>query len=209
MANFSLVPLGRGNNYTGMLTRSIVFSGALIVFLVATGLTVASIIIPNWIAYNTTTDSGKTLRYTYGLHRRCSNTNLPPDLPFHSLSSLDCVQFPRYSDCNGDNRYFCSMWRSVGFLISFAVVIEGMTICAFAILLAGGKQRRESGWGALSILTALAATVQAIGMALIVCRQSRSQTCADHCRLICLRTTIDSSQVGFWTRVGQCAQLLG
>ncbi len=60
------------------------------------------------------------------------------------------------------------MWRSVGFLMSFAVVIEGMTIAAFAILLGGGKQKRESGWGALAILTALAAFVQAIGMALMV-----------------------------------------
>ena len=60
------------------------------------------------------------------------------------------------------------MWRSVAFLMSFAVVIEGMTIAAFAVLLASGKQRRESSWGALAILTALAAVVQAIGMALIV-----------------------------------------
>lgn len=33
MADFSLVPSGHGTNYTGMLTRSIVFSAALFVFL--------------------------------------------------------------------------------------------------------------------------------------------------------------------------------
>lgn len=33
MADFSLRPSGNGNNYTGMLTRSIVFSVALLVFL--------------------------------------------------------------------------------------------------------------------------------------------------------------------------------
>ena len=33
MADFSLVPSGEGTNYTGMLTRSIVFSAALFVFL--------------------------------------------------------------------------------------------------------------------------------------------------------------------------------
>ena len=60
------------------------------------------------------------------------------------------------------------MWRSVGFLMSFAVVIEGMTIAAFAILLAGGKQRRESGWGALTVLALISAAVQAISMALMV-----------------------------------------
>jgi formate hydrogenlyase subunit 3/multisubunit Na+/H+ antiporter MnhD subunit len=60
------------------------------------------------------------------------------------------------------------MWKSVGFLMSFAVVIEGMTVAAFVILLAGGKQRREQGWGVLAILTALAAFIQASAMALMV-----------------------------------------
>lgn len=53
--------------------------------------------------------------------------------------------------------------------MSFAVVLEGMTIAAFAILLVGGKQKREQGWGALTILVTLAAAVQAIGMALMAC----------------------------------------
>ncbi|RMD40147.1 hypothetical protein DV735_g4984, partial [Chaetothyriales sp. CBS 134920] len=125
MAGFSLVPGGRGSNYTGMLTRSIVFSIALFVFLAA-----------------------------------------PPSSPA-TISALHCTEFPRYEDCQGKGRYFCSMWKSVGFLMSFAVVFEGMTIAAFVILLAGGKQRREAGWGVLAILTAVAAFVQASGLALI------------------------------------------
>ena len=52
MAGSSLVPSGYGHNYTGMLTRSIVFSGALIIFLATTGMTIASIVVPNWIAYD-------------------------------------------------------------------------------------------------------------------------------------------------------------
>lgn len=52
--------------------------------------------------------------------------------------------------------------------MSFAVVLEGMTLAAFAILLVGGKQKREQGWGVLTILVALAAFAQAIGMALMV-----------------------------------------
>jgi hypothetical protein len=56
MANFSgLVPAGHGTNYTGMLTRSIVFTGALLLFLGTTAMTIASIIIPNWISYETVT----------------------------------------------------------------------------------------------------------------------------------------------------------
>ena len=52
--------------------------------------------------------------------------------------------------------------------MSFAVVIEGMTVAAFLILLSGGKQRRESGWKFLAILVGLVATIQLAAMALIV-----------------------------------------
>lgn len=210
MADFSLVPSGHGTNYTGMLTRSIVFSVALLVFLAgasyepstatvvsdnvlpASGMTIASIAVPDWIAYDgskvrsfsslrePTADKNQDIHYTYGLHRKCSNTNIfPPAHPYNTgSSSIHCVQFPRYEDCRGDDRYFCSMWRSVGFLMSFAVVLEGMTIVAFAVLLIGGKQKREQGWGVLTILVALAAFVQALGMALMVeaCQSSRIWT---------------------------------
>jgi formate hydrogenlyase subunit 3/multisubunit Na+/H+ antiporter MnhD subunit len=64
------------------------------------------------------------------------------------------------------------MWRSVGFLMSLAVVLEGMTIAAFLILLLGGKQRREQGWAVLSIFVAIAAVVQAGSMSLTVSKDS-------------------------------------
>ena len=154
-----------------------------------------------------------SLHYTYGLHQRCSNTNIPPTSDPYISSSLKCVQFPRYSDCHAENRYFCSMWRSVGFLMSFAVVLEGMTIAAFSILLVGGKQKREQGWGALTILVTLAAVVQAIGMALMVCilgvlaEYSVRANCVS--RPTYSRTTTDSSLGGISIRVGQCARYPG
>lgn len=52
MAGFSLVPSGRGHNYTGMLTRSIVFTTVLFVFLATTGMTIAAIVVPNWLTYD-------------------------------------------------------------------------------------------------------------------------------------------------------------
>lgn len=165
MAGYELVPGGIGHNYTGMLTRSIVFSGALLVFLAGTGLTLASIIIPEWISFKDETNHGTIIHHTYGLHRRCSNTDA------FSTTSLHCKSFPAIQDC-GKDRYFCSMWRSVGFLMSFAVVIEGMTIAAFIILIMGGKQRREQGWGVMTLLAVIAALVQACAMALIVRRSS-------------------------------------
>ena len=60
------------------------------------------------------------------------------------------------------------MWRSVGFLMSFAVVIEGMTLIAFIVVLAGGKQKREQGWTVVSGLLLLSGLIQCAGMALIV-----------------------------------------
>lgn len=53
-------------------------------------------------------------------------------------------------------------------MMSFAVVIEGMTIAAFVILILGGKQRREQGWGVMALLAVIAALVQACAMALVV-----------------------------------------
>lgn len=86
MAGYTLIPGERGQNYTGILTRSIVFSGALVLFLagkkttsppytygksqesrsaddaaLATALTLASIIIPTWISFENNTVSRDTL----------------------------------------------------------------------------------------------------------------------------------------------------
>lgn len=56
--------------------------------------------------------------------------------------------------------------------MSFGVVLEGMTIAAFLILLAGGKQKREQGWRVMASLVAVAAVVQAIGISLIVSKKA-------------------------------------
>jgi hypothetical protein len=60
------------------------------------------------------------------------------------------------------------MWRSVGFLMSFSVVLEGMVLLAFIIMFIGGKQRRATGWQALSGMLFAAGAVEAAGMALVV-----------------------------------------
>lgn len=52
--------------------------------------------------------------------------------------------------------------------MSFAVVIEGMTLVAFIVVLAGGKQKREQGWKVICGLLVLVALVQCAGMAIIV-----------------------------------------
>ncbi|MCJ1244626.1 hypothetical protein MMC30_001825 [Trapelia coarctata] len=137
------------------MTRRIIYSAALVAFLAATALTLTSIIIPRWISWDSETASGSRIHYTYGLHKRCSSFT-------HT-----CTYFPQDEDCHGEDRYFCSMWRSVGFLMSFAVVMEGMTLIAFLVVIAGGKQKREQGWKILSGMLLLAGMIQCAGMALI------------------------------------------
>ncbi|KAF3386589.1 hypothetical protein F1880_000332 [Penicillium rolfsii] len=150
--DFHLVPRGSDRNYTGFLTKTIVYSGTLVLFLASFTLTLCSIVIPKWVSYHSEKPSH---HYSYGLHQRCS-----------SLTDT-CESFPQSEDCHGDDRYFCSMWRSVGFLMSFAVVLEGMSIVAYVIILGGGKRLRENGWRVLSLLIILSAVVQAAGMSLV------------------------------------------
>lgn len=52
--------------------------------------------------------------------------------------------------------------------MSFAVVMEGMTLIAFLVVIVGGKQKRESGWKILTGLLVLAALIQCTAMALVV-----------------------------------------
>ncbi|KAA8896877.1 hypothetical protein FN846DRAFT_900216 [Sphaerosporella brunnea] len=137
------------------MTRVLVYASSLAVFTVASVLTLVSIIIPRWVSYRDTTPHGTPITYTYGLHRRCSST------------TGECTHFPTYEDCHGTDRYFCSMWRSVGFLMSFAVVLEGAIILAFITILMGGRTKRESGWKIMSFLLLLVAMMQCTSMALV------------------------------------------
>ncbi|KAJ0416608.1 hypothetical protein BJY00DRAFT_230417 [Aspergillus carlsbadensis] len=150
--DFHLVPRGEDRNYTGFLTKTIVYTASLIVFLAAFALSIASIAIPNWVSYRSEKPS---YHYSYGLHQRCS-----------SLTDT-CESFPKREDCIGEDRYFCSMWRSVGFMMSFALVLEGMSVVAYLIILSGGKRLRESGWRILSLLIVLSAIVQAASMSIV------------------------------------------
>lgn len=53
--------------------------------------------------------------------------------------------------------------------MSFAVVLEGMSIVTYMIILGGGKRLRENGWRILSILIVISALIQAASMSIVVC----------------------------------------
>jgi hypothetical protein len=69
------------------------------------------------------------------------------------------------------------MWRSIGFLMSLAVVFEGIAIVAYLVILSGGKQLRESGWAILSLIIVMSAATQASSMALVVSTPSDMAAC--------------------------------
>ncbi|KAF1912722.1 hypothetical protein BDU57DRAFT_413919, partial [Ampelomyces quisqualis] len=117
-------------------------------------MTVASIAMPRWVSY---IPDGER-KISYGLHSRCSE----------KLGSGEtvCEPFPRESDCDKDAS-FCNMWRTVGFLISFAVVTELCTLVSFVVIVGGGVQRRAAGWQVASGVLVFAAVVQCAGMAIV------------------------------------------
>jgi len=133
------------------MTRRFVYGIGLWITIAATAMTIASIVMPRWLSFEG--DGGR--QFSYGLHRRCS-----------SVTGV-CDHFPKFEDCAGDKWSFCSMWRTVGFLMSFAVIIELATLTAYAIIILGGKQRRDKGWKVVCSLLVFSALVQLVSMALV------------------------------------------
>lgn len=52
--------------------------------------------------------------------------------------------------------------------MSFAVVLQSISLVTYLVILSGGKQLRENGWSFLSLMVALSAIVQAAGMSIVV-----------------------------------------
>ncbi|QSZ36721.1 hypothetical protein DSL72_006604 [Monilinia vaccinii-corymbosi] len=137
------------------MTRAIVYSVALAAFVAATAMTFWSIFSPDWITWDVTTPNGNHVTKTIGLHR--SYTSLTDHYS----------HFPTPEDCRGPDRGFCSMWRSVGFLMSFAAVVELVTVVAYLVVLLGGKQQREAGWKILVFMLVIVGIVQAASMSIV------------------------------------------
>jgi len=107
---------------------------------------------PRWVRWES--DLTGDITYSYGLHKKCSTV------------TAQCTSFPTDRDCDNDGA-FCAMWRSVGFLMSFAVIIEFAAFIAFAVVILGGVQQRSYGWKIVCVLLACAGLVEAAGMSII------------------------------------------
>jgi hypothetical protein len=54
--------------------------------------------------------------------------------------------------------------------MSFAAVLELVTLVAYVVIILGGKQKRETGWKVLCFILVLVGAVQAASMSIVVCR---------------------------------------
>ncbi|KAJ4418711.1 hypothetical protein N0V82_005382 [Gnomoniopsis sp. IMI 355080] len=141
------------------MTRLSVYGGALAVFIVASAMTLAAILVPHWVSMDVAVHgSDKIYSQHLGLHHYC-NTALP---------GKPCRTFPDTElDCSPNDKYFCSMWRTSGFLMSFATVAELATLVGFVVTIGGGQVKREYGWKVLSGLLATVAVVQFAALGLV------------------------------------------
>ncbi|KAL7786634.1 hypothetical protein V8C37DRAFT_391919 [Trichoderma ceciliae] len=138
------------------MTRVYIYTAGLVAFVAATAMIVASITEPHWVSYSVTTTKGETLEKHIGLHKSCS-----------SLDDPHCRDFPSKELCQYGERYFCSMWRTVGFMASFAIILCLASLIAFALVMGGGKYRRETGWPFVSALLTLVSVVEFIIISIV------------------------------------------
>ncbi|KAM0451323.1 hypothetical protein ACHAPV_005306 [Trichoderma viride] len=138
------------------MTRVYVYTAGLVAFIAATAMIVASITEPHWVSYSVTTTAGETLEKHIGLHKSCS-----------SLDDPHCRDFPSKELCQYGERYFCSMWRTVGFMASFTIILCLASLIAFALVMGGGKYRRETGWPFVSALLTLVSVVEFIIISIV------------------------------------------
>ncbi|KAK0616031.1 hypothetical protein B0T17DRAFT_539958 [Bombardia bombarda] len=133
------------------MTRRIVYSAALAAVVAATAMTIASVVSTNWITYSVTTKSGHTVYDNIGLHQRCTSAG--------TSASSSCVPFPSDDRC-AKNGPICNIWRTTGFLMNLAVVLQCAVGVGIIISLAGGRVRRTDGWRILSVPLAIDALLQ-------------------------------------------------
>ncbi|KAL6908301.1 hypothetical protein GGI43DRAFT_392416 [Trichoderma evansii] len=138
------------------MTRVYVYTAGLVAFVAATAMIVASVTEPHWVSYSVTTTSGETLEKHIGLHKSCS-----------SLDDPHCRDFPSKELCQYGERYFCSMWRTVGFMASFEIILCLASLVAFALVMGGGKYRRETGWPFVAALLTLVSVVEFIIISIV------------------------------------------
>ncbi|KAL2160609.1 hypothetical protein VTH06DRAFT_1297 [Thermothelomyces fergusii] len=134
----------------------------------ATAMTMTSLVSPEWVTLTVPSPSGGAVTDSIGLHRRCSASSPSSAAGGGGGGGRTCAAFPERWRCEGDERAFCSMWRTTGFLMNLAVVAELAALAGFVVVLAGGRVKREgSGWKALGGMLAVVAAAEFLAMAIV------------------------------------------
>lgn len=124
--------------------------------LTATAMTLAAISVPRWITYSVHAGN-QTFEKHIGLHQSCSNLDEP-----------HCRSFPYKELCQEGERYFCSMWKTVGFIASVSALLSLAGLVAFAVVIRGGKYKRETGWPFATSMMALVSVLQFVTISIVV-----------------------------------------
>ncbi|KAK4113839.1 hypothetical protein N656DRAFT_601984 [Canariomyces notabilis] len=145
-----------------MVTRNGVYLAGVIVSIVALALTISSIASPRWISYRVLDPAGGiVVDASIGLHQRCKWSA-------GASSSRTCGPFPGDASCDGGRASFCSMWRTAGFLMNFAVAAELATIAGFVLVSRNARVKRHGGWKILGFMLVVVAAAQFLSMAVVV-----------------------------------------
>ncbi|KAJ4265455.1 hypothetical protein NW762_004743 [Fusarium torreyae] len=99
--------------------------------------------------------TGETVEKHIGLHKSCS-----------TLDDPYCRDFPPKELCEGE-RYFCSMWRTVGFLASFTTLLCLGGLVTFIVIMSGGKYKRETGWPFAAAMLTLVSVVEFAAISIV------------------------------------------
>ena len=145
----------------------------------ATVMIVVPIWLPNWVTYSVTAATGETVEKHIGLHKSCS-----------TLDDPYCRDFPPKELCEGE-RYFCSMWRTVGFLASFTTLLCLGGLVTFIVIMSGGKYKRETGWPFAAAMLTLVSVVEFAAISIVVSRPAVEELLED--RLIDDRHTFTTT----------------
>ncbi|KJK83059.1 hypothetical protein H634G_01187 [Metarhizium anisopliae BRIP 53293] len=148
------------------MTRVYVYSSALVAFVAATGMIVASIFIPNWVSYSVTTPKGDVVEKHIGLHKTCSNLNSPTCREFPTaeflVSFLVVMKGGKYKRETG--------WPLVAGMLTLVSVVEFAVISIVAYLFDHDEQFTIPGWNLdvswyISTVSATIALLAAAGLA--------------------------------------------
>ena len=108
------------------------------------------------MTYNS--NSSVHIHLRYGLTKHCSSYQSLDAVITDDRITGRCERWPTEQDC-GLMPGLCHSWKSAGFLVILAAVLEGICLVGFLAVFNGGYTRRQTGWKILSFLLFFVGTI--------------------------------------------------